>query len=187
MIIPQFANGFNIIKFVNNHPRSFDQPFIAYMLGLTQIVYGAAFELINIIGLISANTVEVVLLQFVGLAVMIQLQTIYYHSFSVSSNRGSILNKVFDPRFRPPITNKAKSNSFKERPCTCKLGRILFKLLRSLYIVLIFYCAPIIFFNIQCVRVFVSTAELQVGSSLFNQIGCKLLGLEQNCVSGAVS
>ena len=71
MIIPQFANGFNIIKFVNNHPRSFDQPFIAYMLGLTQIVYGAAFELINIIGLISANTVEVVLLQFVGLAVMI--------------------------------------------------------------------------------------------------------------------
>ena len=181
MIIPQFANGFNIIKFVNNHPRSFDQPFIAYMLGLTQIVYGAAFELINIIGLISANTVEVVLLQFVGLAVMIQLQTIYYHSFSVSSNRGSILNKVFDPRFRPPITNKAKSNSFKERPCMCKLGRILFKLLRSLYIVLIFYCAPIIFFNIQCVRVFVSTAELKVGSSLFNQIGCKLLGLEQNC------
>lgn len=24
MIIPQFANGFNIIKFVNNHPKSFD-------------------------------------------------------------------------------------------------------------------------------------------------------------------
>ena len=35
MILPQFANGFNIIKFVNNHPKSFDQPIIAYMLGLT--------------------------------------------------------------------------------------------------------------------------------------------------------
>ena len=118
------------------------------MLGLTQIAFGTAFEVINIIGLISANTVEVVLLQFVGLAVMIQLQTIYHNSIFVSSNRGSILNKVFDIKFRPKIKNKAKNISFKERPCMCKLGRILFKLLRSFYIVIIFYGAPIIFFNV---------------------------------------
>ena len=35
MIIPMFANGFNIIKYVTNHPKLFDSAIVAYLLGLT--------------------------------------------------------------------------------------------------------------------------------------------------------
>ena len=92
-------------------------------------------EIINIFRLSFQHTVEHCIIHFVALEVIMELNKIYLESLNDDKNH-EILH------YKPKVVIKGNSIKLKGRSCFHKVARIVYKVLRSLYVSVIFYFVP---------------------------------------------
>lgn len=99
-------------------------------------------EFINLQILTFQKTVENSIIHFVALHVIMELPIMYFESLLDNP-----LKEIM--HHHPHRIHRGKEIKFRDRPIFHKLARILYKVMRALYVALIFYFVPylVIFFN----------------------------------------
>jgi hypothetical protein len=104
-IYPLYANSMGIMKYVNNHPKKFDQDAIAYGLGLTLLSFSFVFEACNVTVLFSRTSVYFTIGAYITLEVLIMLQVFYYKFVIQGDHNQNKLKEVFNDENLPKITH----------------------------------------------------------------------------------
>jgi len=148
-ISPVIQQGLDIIRYVNNHPEKFDQPWICYFLGLTILSFSFLFEYLNILNLYSKSSVYYTLGSYFSMSIIVYLQKMYYNT-KIASDHTMKLKDVFNDENLPKITWKSsKEGSWASRSFFNKVGRFIFKLIKGFYVSYIFYFLPFTFLLVQ--------------------------------------
>ena len=139
-ILPNFRNGMAIMKYVNNHESRFDFPRFAYLLGLTQTLFAYVFTAYNVLILFTRVNVYFTMVSYVTVSILVDMASFYYKALSDDYNNQ--LFEMFNEEHIPRVKNFNRDTSFWARPCCNKIERVIFKLLRLIYVGCIFYFVP---------------------------------------------
>jgi len=127
------------MKFANNHPELFVScgSEISYGIACIQVFCALLAESINIILLTSQHTVDHCIIHFVALEVIMEVSSLYYESL--------LHNKLTKIVHHPPaVTNFNRDMNFSDRSCFHKGARVFFKIIRALYVGIIYYYVPFV-------------------------------------------
>ena len=147
-IYSEYSSGMNIMKFVNNHPHSFDMDKLAFALGAVQFLFAIVYELCNIIVLFSRVTVYFAISSYVALEILFLMQKMYFNK-NILGDRLNLLKDVMLDCNAPRITQRSFNTFFKERSMFHKVARINYKFLRGIYVSVVFYFVPFMFLFIE--------------------------------------
>lgn len=127
------------MKFANNHPELFvpSGSEISYCIACIQVFCALLAECINITLLTSQHTVDHCIIHFVALEVIMEVSSLYYESL--------LHNKLTKIVHHPPaVTNFNRNMSFGDRSIFHKFARVFFKIVRAVYVGVIFYYVPFV-------------------------------------------
>jgi hypothetical protein len=105
------------------------------MLGLSQVFSAILCEYVNIYMLSFNHTIQHSIIHFVSLHVVMEVKNMYFESL-----KNSKLKEVM--HHPPKAIHKGKDIDFSTRPLFHKFARVLYKLLRVLFVGVIFYFIP---------------------------------------------
>jgi len=148
-IYHQYSNSMNIMKYVNNHPYKFDQDSIAFGLGVILLMFSMIFEVCNMVVLFSRSTVYFTIGAYITLEVLICLQTFYYKFVIAGDANHNRLKDVYNDENQPKITRWNRTIDFNKRSCKHKIFRVWYKIIRGLYVSVIYYFVPFLFLYCQ--------------------------------------
>ena len=97
-------------------------------------------EFINLYLLTYQHSVEHCIIHFVALEVIVEIPHIFIGSLINDRLKQRIFNKTHSLK----VTIKGSSLKFSERSCSNKLGRVIYRICRSIYASLFFYFQPFI-------------------------------------------
>lgn len=144
VIYPEVSKGLNIMKMANQHPGKFVEggDKIAYILGLIQVSLAIICEVLNLFMLTFQHTISHSIIHFVAFEVIIDLSNMYFES--LMNNR---LKHVVHhpPKFNEEDTGpQKKPRPFKDKTCFHKVARIIYIILRCMFVSVNYYFAPYI-------------------------------------------
>ena len=143
VIFPEVRKGMVIMKYVNNHPESFRSSNIPFFIGLMQVWTAIFAEIVNIYFLTHQPIVEDCIIYFIAFNVVIELPSLYFEAIHFDNP----MLEVFHTEVI--FTNKSSNIRFRDRKCFHKVFRIIYKIVRGLYVSLIFYFAPFMVLVLQ--------------------------------------
>jgi len=88
----QMKAGMNHIKLVLNHPYRFQNPSEPLTLGFMQTFASISIEIVNLIVILTSNTILDVVMNFMALAVIAEFAEFFY-----SAQSHTIMNDIIDP------------------------------------------------------------------------------------------
>lgn len=88
----QMKAGMNHIKLVLNHPYRFQNPSEPLTLGFMQTFASISIEIVNLIVILTSNTILDVVMNFMALAVIAEFAEFFYGAQS-----NTIMNDIIDP------------------------------------------------------------------------------------------
>ena len=138
MLFPFVERSMNHMKYINNHPKNFTNPDVAYCIALSSFAINVMAELINIYLLTYQHNVEHCIIHFVALEVIVEIPHILIGSMSADKLKQRIFSSTHSLR----VTERAKKISWSSRSCANKFARVLYKFVRGIYISFIFYGQP---------------------------------------------
>jgi hypothetical protein len=138
-LYPEIANGMSIMKFANQQSELFVEhgSEISYMLGFLQVFTGLLCEFVNIYMLAYQHTVQHAIIHFVALEVVMEISKMYFEA--LKSNK---LKEMM--HHRPHYEKRGRDIKFSDRNLFHKIARVVYKVLRALYVSVIFYFVPFI-------------------------------------------
>ena len=138
-LYPEVMEGMVIMKYANNQPCAFVKAGseISFMIGLLQFLIACYCEGINVYMLSNQHSVEHCIIHFVALEVIMELPKMYFEALS-----DNYLRKVCHIHARNKW--KCADLKFSQRTIFHKIARVLYKLLRGIYVSVIFYFIPFV-------------------------------------------
>ena len=124
-----------MVKYLNNHPDKFTRLSPPILISFMQQYAALYTELVNIILICGSPNILEVILNFVALWVIADIDDQYSEAL-----QDFTLKKAL--RHKPVITNKSKDIPFKNRNCKGKAIRIYYILNRIMYISFYYYFTP---------------------------------------------
>ena len=144
-LYPEVMSGMTIMKFSNNQPELFENngSQIAFFIGFMQYLTAVFCECINLYMLTYQHSVEHCLIHFVALEVIMELPKMYFEALADSAIKEVVHH------YHPKRKNRGQDIKFTERTCFHRFARVIYKILRTIYVAVIFYFAPfvVIFLN----------------------------------------
>lgn len=108
---------------------------ISYIIGFFQVKSALFCEGICIYMLTYQHTVQHCIVHFVALEVIMEVKNLYFEAL-----KNNMLKEVLE---EPPSAElRGEDIQFSKRSCFHKFGRVFYKLLRTLYVGVIFYFVP---------------------------------------------
>ena len=136
-LYPEVAKGMNMMKLANNQSDQFvpNGDKIAYFIGFIQVFTALVAEYINITLLSMQQSVERCIIHFVALEVIMEVAGLYFESLMGFKIKGIMHHP-------PKLVKRSKDIQFTSRSCFHQCARLFYKILRCLYVSLIFYYIP---------------------------------------------
>ena len=94
-------------------------------------------EIVNTFQVCKETSLKDIVMNYIALGIISEIDDLYYNSLQNSPLKEAVSNP-------PAITRTSKSWSFFERPFMQMITRIIYKILRFLYVVVYFYLMPLI-------------------------------------------
>lgn len=143
-LTPNISKGLELMNFANNHPDAFTNDRVPVIAGFMQVFTAIFGEAVNLSMLLGHREVERCIIHFITLVVVLEMAQMYYGALTigmgVAGEAGiTIVTQVCK---EPVIKTDGKQISMSERSCFQKMGRIVYKFLRALFVSLIYYYAP---------------------------------------------
>lgn len=156
-IYPLFMNGMNIMKYVNNHPSRFDFQNTAFWLGAGQIIASYLFEVMNALILFTRVNVYFTVVSYVTVDVIANFGTFYYNS--IRSDHNNVLFDVFQDHRKPRVVNHRRNMKWSEASCNLRFQRLVFKILRGIFIASCYYFIPFLFLYYHQVLIIIQSLK----------------------------
>ena len=136
-LYPEVMEGMKIMKFANNQSHLFvnNGSRAAYLIGYFQYLTSVYCEGINVYLLTFQQSVELSIIHFVALEVIMELPKMYYES--LSDNK---LKIICHEHYKRP--KRGRHIEMKDRDWFHKIGRVNYRMLRSIYVSVVFYFVP---------------------------------------------
>lgn len=126
------------MKYTCNHPEKFENPNLCYILGLTRVFNFLVIENINFFILQSQTTIMGSIGAFVTQQAVIGLTQFYFAEIIGKQNKDKT-RECFKPENGPLIEWRNKDHTFMELPFGRKVKRVIYKFLRMLFVVFLYY------------------------------------------------
>ena len=104
MLFPFVERSMNHMKYINNHPKNFTNPDIAFLIALSSFIVNILAELINIYLLTYQHNVEHCIIHFVALEVIVEIPHILVGSMSADK----LKQRIFAKTHALKVTERAK-------------------------------------------------------------------------------
>ena len=139
-----FKNGLSLMKYINNHHEAFDHSQICFILAFSQVMVCFGLEFINIIILYSKPSVFLSINAFVTQQAVIALMSLYFIEI-ISVDRTFKLREILNDEHAPKITWRNRNHHFSERTNLQKVNRVIYVILRGLFVCFVFYFGPLLY------------------------------------------
>lgn len=136
-LFPEVQTGMKIMKFANNQPHLFTGTGaeISFFIGFMQVITSIYCEAINLYLLTFQHTVEHCIIHFVALEVIMEIPKLYFEALTDYQLKDIL-------HYHPKNEVKGKDIPLLSRSWFHILARITYKVLRGLYVSVIFYFVP---------------------------------------------
>ena len=81
MLLDEYKQGLNIMKYSINHHYKFDSWWLAYLIGFMQFSMNALVELFSILSLIQDIVHREIILNFVAFKILVELDDYFFQTF----------------------------------------------------------------------------------------------------------
>jgi hypothetical protein len=147
MLYPFVERSMSHMRYVNNHPKKFTHPNVAFAIAFSSFIINILAELINVYLLTYQHNVEHCIIHFVALEVIVEIPHILVGSLGASK----LKSRIFANTHSLKVTNRGRDITFKSRSCCNKISRVLYRFNRCIFVSFIFYGQPfyvmLIYFN----------------------------------------
>ena len=116
------------------------------MLGLIQVLTALLCEFVNIYMLTYQHTVQHCIIHFVALEVIMEISNMYFESL-----KGNKLKEIM--HHAPKCVKSGNQIKWEDRSLFHKVARLLYKVMRSFYVSVIFYFVPFSVLFLQWITV----------------------------------
>jgi hypothetical protein len=128
------------MKYVLNHEELFTHPKFSFMFLLWGLIILILIECLNIFQLLFWSTVEFTVIYLMAFKIITWVPKLYYESLLDDQ----LKDKLFESFNTLHILHLGKNVQWNSRSSGNKLGRFVYKLLRAVYVSVIFYFQPFI-------------------------------------------
>lgn len=129
-----------LMKYVLNHEQLFTHPKFSFIFLLWGLIILILIECLNIFQLLFWSTVEFTVIYLMAFKIITWVPKLYYESLLDDQ----LKDKLFESFNTLHIKTEGRNVQWNSRSSGNKLGRFLYKLLRALYVSIIFYFQPFI-------------------------------------------
>jgi hypothetical protein len=144
VLYPEVMQGMNIMKYTNNQAHLFTEngSEVSFMIGLLQFLTAIYCEGINCWLLSFQTEVEVAIIHFIALHVIMEIPKFYFEALGENHIKSI---------FHHPATIEKRGINIKmaDRSLFHKVARVVYRVLRVIYVSVIFYLIPFVVFFIQ--------------------------------------
>ena len=140
MLYPEIARSMRYMKYILNHPEFFTNWMYAFSIALTAHHVNILAEVVNLYMLLFQHSVEHCIIHFVALEIIVEIPH-YYNASLINDN---LKDELFKDNHALHVHNCARDIPWNSRSLCNRLGRIVYRLHRALYVAVIFYFQPFI-------------------------------------------
>lgn len=122
-----------MMKYLANHHEDFSETMGPFQIAVMQFIGAFFTEIINILVICSCPTIMDVIMNFIALGAISEIDNYYLASLPVCTLKDAL---------EVPLEVKRKSGDIKHRPCKPKFVRIVYRTLRIFQVSFYYYFTP---------------------------------------------
>ena len=138
MLHPEVGRSMQLMKYALNHPKYFTHEKIAFGITFVAFVINILAELLNLFMLLYQTTIQHCIIHLVTLEIIIEIPHIYMGSLMDDH----LKDRLFEQNAHLHVHNKSSTIPWSSRSMSNKLGKMIYRIFRILYVSVIFYFQP---------------------------------------------